>query len=76
MEAHQTSDESPEQLDALDVPAAEGVTLRNLSFAYGDTLIFSGLSLTAHPGDIIGVTGPGGLRQIHLWPGLPLRGPL
>ena len=49
---------SPEQLDALDVPAAEGVTLRNLSFAYGDTLIFSGLSLTAHPGDIIGVTGP------------------
>ena len=49
---------SPEQLDALDVPAAEDVTLRNLSFAYGDTLIFSGLSLTAHPGDIIGVTGP------------------
>ena len=49
---------SPEQLDALDVPAAEDVTLRNLSFAYGDTPIFSGLSLTAHPGDIIGVTGP------------------
>lgn len=49
---------SPEQMDALDVPAAEDVTLRNLSFAYGDTPIFSGLSLTAHPGDIIGVTGP------------------
>ena len=49
---------SPERLDALDVPAAEDVTFRNLSFAYGDTLIFSGLSLTAHPGDIIGVTGP------------------
>ena len=34
------------------------VTLDNLSFTYGDAPIFSGLSLTAHPGDIIGVTGP------------------
>ena len=36
----------------------EGLEVHDLSFAYGDTLIFSGLSLTAHPGDIIGVTGP------------------
>ena len=49
---------SPEQLDALDIPAAQDVTLENLSFAYGEEPIFSGLTLTAHPGDIIGVTGP------------------
>ena len=49
---------SPEKLDALNVPAAEPVTLKNLSFAYGEEPIFSGLSLTARPGDIIGVTGP------------------
>ena len=48
----------PEELDDLHVPAAADVTLENLSFAYADEPIFSGLSLTAHPGDIIGVTGP------------------
>ena len=48
----------PEQLEALNIPAAQDVTLENLSFAYGEGPIFSGLSLTAHPGDIIGVTGP------------------
>ena len=48
----------PEQLEALNIPAAQDVTLENLSFAYGEGPIFSGLSLTAHPGDIIGITGP------------------
>ena len=48
----------PETLDELHIPEAEDVQLENLSFAYGDAPIFSGLSLTAHPGDIIGVTGP------------------
>ena len=48
----------PEQLEALNIPAAQDVTLENLSFSYGEGPIFSGLSLTAHPGDIIGVTGP------------------
>ena len=48
----------PEELEELVVPAAEDVTLSDLSFAYGDDPVFSGLSLTAHPGDIIGVTGP------------------
>ena len=48
----------PEALDGLTVPAAEDVTLDNLSFAYGDEPIFSGLSITARPGNIIGVTGP------------------
>ena len=47
-----------EQLDALNVPAAEDVTLKDLSFAYGEEPVFTGLSLTAHPGEIIGVTGP------------------
>ena len=37
-------------------PAA--LVLDGVSFAYGDEPIFAGLSLTAHPGDIIGVTGP------------------
>ena len=49
---------TPEPLDALDIPAAQPVTLENLSFAYGEEPVFSGLSLTARPGDIIGVTGP------------------
>ncbi len=49
---------TPEQLDALNVPAAEDVTLKDLSFAYGEEPVFNGLSLTAHPGEIVGVTGP------------------
>ena len=49
---------NPEQLDALNVPAAEDVTLKDLSFAYGEEPVFTGLNLMAHPGEIIGVTGP------------------
>ena len=48
---------SPEPLEALRVPQPADVTLDRLSFAYGEEPVFSGLSLTAHPGDIIGVTG-------------------
>ena len=48
----------PEELEPLAVPAPADVTLKDLSFAYGETPVFSGLTLTAHPGDIIGVTGP------------------
>ena len=48
----------PEPLEPLNVPAAQDITLTDLSFAYGGDLIFAGLSLTAHPGDIIGITGP------------------
>ena len=49
---------SPETLEPLAVPAAAGVEIENLSFAYGSEPVFSGLSLTVQPGDIIGVTGP------------------
>ena len=49
---------SPEPLAALSVPQPAPVTIENLSFAYGGVPVFSGLSLTAQPGDIIGVTGP------------------
>ena len=49
---------SPEPLEPLAVPEAADVTLENLSFSYGGAPIFSDLSLTARPGDIIGVTGP------------------
>ena len=48
----------PETLAPLTVPSAADVKLEQLSFAYSDAPAFSGLSLTAHPGDIIGVTGP------------------
>lgn len=48
----------PEALPELASPTPEKLTLRELSFSYGDTPIFSGLNLTAQPGDIIGVTGP------------------
>ena len=49
---------SPETLEPLAVPAAANVKIENLSFAYGSESVFSGLCLTAQPGDIIGVTGP------------------
>ena len=49
---------SPEPLEPLEVPQPADVKLTDLSFAYDDAPVFSGLSLTAHPGDIIGVTGP------------------
>ena len=48
----------PEVLPALDPPAPGELMLRDVSFSYGDSPIFSGLNLTARPGDIIGITGP------------------
>ena len=48
----------PEQLAPLRIPEPTDVTLENLSFAYGGEPVFTGLSLTARPGDIIGITGP------------------
>ena len=50
--------QQPEQLAPLRIPEPAEVTLENLSFAYGGEPIFTGLSLTARPGDIIGITGP------------------
>ena len=49
---------TPEALAPLAIPAPADVTLENLSFAYGEEPVFFGLTLTARPGDIIGVTGP------------------
>ena len=49
---------TPETLEPLSVPKPAAVTLEDLSFSYGDAPVFSGLTLTARPGDIIGVTGP------------------
>ena len=48
----------PEQLAPLRIPEPADVTLENFSFAYGGEPVFTGLSLTARPGDIIGITGP------------------
>ena len=48
----------PEQLAPLRIPEPADVTLENLSFVYGGEPVFTGLSLTARPGDIIGITGP------------------
>ena len=48
----------PEQLAPLRIPEPADVTLENLSFAYDGEPVFTGLSLTARPGDIIGITGP------------------
>ena len=48
----------PEEPDKLAVPAPADVTLEDLSFGYTEDPIFAGLDLTAHPGEIIGITGP------------------
>lgn len=48
----------PEQLAPLRIPEPAEVTLENLSVAYGGEPVFTGLSLTARPGEIIGITGP------------------
>jgi len=48
----------PEQLEELKISQPATISLDNLSFAYGNAIVFSGLSLTAQPGDIIGITGP------------------
>ncbi len=49
---------SPKTLFELEIPQPADLKVEKLSFAYGENPIFSGLSFTAHPGDIIGVTGP------------------
>ena len=48
----------PDELDELAVPSPADVTLEDLSFGYTEDPIFAGLDLTAHPGEIIGITGP------------------
>ena len=49
----------PAPLASLDVSSAQEVKLQNVSFAYdGGKPIFEGLTLSARPGDIIGVAGP------------------
>ena len=46
-------------LEPLAVPAAQRVEVSGLSFCYdGGAPIFEGVSFSAQPGDIIGVTGP------------------
>lgn len=50
---------TPQALEPLAVPAAQRVEVSGLSFCYdGGTPIFEGVSFSAQPGDIIGVTGP------------------
>ena len=47
-----------EELPELAVMPSAETEIEDLSFSYGEKEIFSGLSLTALPGEIIGVTGP------------------
>ena len=50
---------TPRALEPLAVPAARRVEVSGLSFCYdGGAPIFEGVSFSAQPGDIIGVTGP------------------
>lgn len=50
---------TPRALEPLAVPAAQRVEVSGLSFCYdGGAPIFEGVSFSARPGDIIGVTGP------------------
>lgn len=62
---------------AVSAGRVERLEIRDLTCGYpGDAPLFSGLDLTACRGQIIGVTGPGGLRQIHAGQGVPLRAAL
>ena len=50
---------TPRALEPLAIPAAQRVEVSGLSFCYdGGAPIFDGVSFSAQPGDIIGVTGP------------------
>jgi len=50
---------TPRALKPLAIPAAQRVEVSGLSFCYdGGAPIFEGVSFSAQPGDIIGVTGP------------------
>lgn len=50
---------TPRVLEPLAIPAAQRVEVSGLSFCYdGGAPIFEGVSFSAQPGDIIGVTGP------------------
>lgn len=50
---------TPRALEPLAIPAAQRVEISGLSFCYdGGAPIFEGVSFSAQPGDIIGVTGP------------------
>ena len=50
---------TPRALEPLAIPAAQRVEVSSLSFCYdGGAPIFEGVSFSAQPGDIIGVTGP------------------
>ena len=50
---------TPRALELLAIPAAQRVEVSGLSFCYdGGAPIFEGVSFSAQPGDIIGVTGP------------------
>ena len=50
---------TPRALESLAIPAAQRVEVSGLSFCYdGGAPIFEGVSFSAQPGDIIGVTGP------------------
>ena len=50
---------TPRALEPLAIPAAQRVEVSGLSFCYdGGAPIFEGISFSAQPGDIIGVTGP------------------
>ena len=49
----------PRAIEPLAIPAAQRVEVSGLSFCYdGGAPIFEGVSFSAQPGDIIGVTGP------------------
>ena len=50
---------TPRALEPLAIPAVQRVEVSSLSFCYdGGAPIFEGVSFSAQPGDIIGVTGP------------------
>ena len=50
---------TPRALEPLAIPAAQRVEVSGLSFCYdGGAPIFEGVSFSAQPGEIIGVTGP------------------